>query len=260
MEPITFDELRKIQCDILKDVADFCENSGLRYMLAYGTLIGAVRHNGFIPWDDDIDIAMPRPDYDVFVNTFNNRSSCYRVIDISIDDSYSIPFAKVFDNRTWLNEFKYKEDKYGVYIDIFPIDGVGGKMQMYKAQKLDKLLHAKKANFKNRSLFKNVLNSIVKVFLIPFSVNDILRLCDKNARRYGFGTTSKAGNMLETYGICEAVETSVFMNTVYHKFEDYEFKIPVEYDKWLRGIYGDYMLLPPEEQQIAHHNFEAFWK
>ena len=260
MKPITFNELRKIQCGVLQEVADFCEKSNLTYFLAYGTLIGAIRHNGFIPWDDDIDIAMPRPDYDRFIRTFNKMHPYYSAIEFSIDDSYSIPFAKVYDNRTWLNEFKYKKEKFGVYIDVFPIDGVGGNAQMYMARKLDKILHAKKANFKNRSIFKNITNSIVKFLLIPFSVNDILKFCDKNARRFEFGTTSKAGNMLETYGACEAVDTSVFLKTMFHKFEDCEFRIPVEYDKWLRSIYGDYMKLPPKEQQIAHHSFEAFWK
>ena len=260
MKPITLVEIRRIQCDLLKDVADFCEKSGLTYFLAYGTLIGAVRHNGFIPWDDDIDIAMPRQDYDRFILSYNKRDSHNRVIDFSIDQDYGVSFAKVYDNRTWLNEFKYKEEKFGVYIDIFPIDGVGGKWQMFKAQKLDKLLHAKKANFMERSLMKNLCNCIVKLLLIPFSVQDVVKLCDKNARRYLFGTTQYAGNMLETYGICEIVETSVFSDTILHKFEDGEYRIPIGYDRWLRSIYGDYMQLPPKEQQIAHHIFNVFWK
>lgn len=260
MKPITPEEVRLIQCEMLRDVADFCDKSGLTYFLAYGTLIGAIRHNGFIPWDDDIDIAMPRPDYDKFIQSFNNRESHNRVIDFSIDKNYGVSFAKVFDNRTWLNEFKYKEEKFGVYIDVFPIDGVGGKWQMIKAKKLDKLLHAKKANFKNRSLFKNITNFVVKMFLFPFSVYDILKYCDSNARQYPFGSTPMAGNMLETYGTCEIVDTSVFSSTILHKFEDGEYRIPVGYDKWLRSIYNDYMQLPPKDQQVAHHVFEVYWK
>lgn len=260
MKSITPEEARHIQCEMLSDVAEFCEKSNLTYFLAYGTLIGAVRHNGFIPWDDDIDIAMPRPDYDKFIQSYNRRESYNRVVDLSIDNSYGVSFAKVFDNRTWLNEFKYKEERFGVYIDIFPIDGVGGRWQMFKAKTLDKLLHAKKANFKNRSLLKNFTNCIVKFVLLPFSVYDILKCCDRNARRYSFGSTPQAGNMLETYGACEIVETSVFSGTIFHKFEDKEYRIPIGYDKWLSSIYGDYMQLPPKDQQVAHHVFEVYWK
>ena len=260
MKPITPEEVRAIQCDILQDVADFCEKSKLTYFLAYGTLIGAIRHNGFIPWDDDIDIAMPRPDYDKFIRLYNNKESNYRVIDISINNSYTIPFAKVYHERTWLNEFKYKRENFGVYIDIVPIDGVVGKWQLHKAQKLDKLIHVKKANFKNRSLIKNLFNYFVKILLSPFTIERLLKCSDSNARKYAFGTTPKAANMLETYGVCEAVDTSVFEDTIFHEFEDRNFRIPIGYDQWLRSIYGDYMKLPPKDQQVAHHSFNAYWK
>lgn len=260
MKPITPDEVRVVQCEMLQDVSDFCEQSAISYFLAYGTLIGAIRHNGFIPWDDDVDIAMPRPDYDRFVKLYNNRESNYCVIDNSIDNSYRTSFAKVYDKRTWLDEIKYKDDKFGIYIDIFPIDGVRGKWQIYKAKLLDKFIHAKRANMKKRSLLKNISNSIVKLMLWPFSIGCLIRCSDRNARQYAFGTTPEAANLLETYGISEVVETSVFESTVFHKFEGKDFRIPIGYDKWLRSIYGDYMKLPPEDQQVAHHSFNAYWK
>ena len=260
MSPIAQEEIKNILCDILQDVANFCEESGLRYFLAYGTLIGAIRHNGFIPWDDDIDIAMPRPDYDKFIQTYNNRQSNNRVIDIAIDKNYGIPYAKVYDNRTWLNEYKYRKEKYGIFIDIFPIDGFKGNCQMHKTQVLRKLLHAKRANFRGRNLLKNFTNCIAKFFLLPFSVYAIVKCCDRNARQCTYGTTPQAGNMLSSSGICEIVDTSVFGDTFFCKFEGREFRIPVGYDKWLRSIYGDYMQLPPKDQQVAHHFFEAYWK
>ena len=259
MKPLLPEEVRQIQCELLQHVADFCEASGLTYFLAYGTLIGAIRHDGFIPWDDDIDIAMPRQDYDKFVQSFNLHESHHRIIDFSLDQNYGISFAKVYDNRTWLYEYKYKEDKFGVYI-IFPIDGVVGKWQMHKARIFDKLLHAKRANFKNRTLAKNLSNCIAKCLLYPFSIKDILRCVDKNVRQHLFGTTPYAGIMLETYGTCEVVETSVFSDTILHRFEDGEYRIPIGYDRWLRSIYGDYMQLPPKEQQNAHHFYKAYWK
>jgi lipopolysaccharide cholinephosphotransferase len=260
MKKIPFDEVKSIQLDLLKDVADFCEKNGLTYFLAYGTLIGAIRHNGYIPWDDDLDIAMPRPDYDKFIKTYNRNDSYKKVIDIAIDKTYGVQFAKVYDDRTWLNEYKYRKENYGVYIDVFPIDGVKGTFRIRLAQKLDKILHAKKANYAERSLLKNISNCLVKILCLPFPVYSILRFADKNARRYSYGVTEKAANFLETYGVNEIVDTSVFQRTLLHTFEGGQYRIPEGYDLWLRTIYGDYMQLPPVNQQIPHHVSNAYWK
>ena len=260
MKLILPEDVKRIQCELLQDIANFCEQEGITYFLAYGTLIGAIRHNGFIPWDDDIDIAMPRTDYDKFVKTYNQRNSDKRVIDRSVNSDYNVPFAKVYDARTWLDEYKYSHQDYGIYIDIFPIDGYGNKCQMLKARLLDKLLHAKRANFKKRSLLKNLSNMLAKLFLLPFSINDLLKYADANARKFAFGSTERAGNFLETYGTCEVGDTEWFAKTVFHEFEGKQFRIPVGYDQWLRNIYGDYMQLPPVEEQVAHHIYNVYWK
>ena len=260
MKQLTAEETKRIQCDLLQDIASYCEEKGLTFFLAYGTLIGAMRHNGFIPWDDDIDIAMPRPDYDEFVSTYNQRDSHCRVIDTSFDKDYGISFAKVYDDRTWLDEFKYRKDKYGVYIDVFPVEGVGGKVQVFLARKLSRLMHAKKANFTDRGLLKNLSNCVLKLLMLPFSLHTMLRFADWNARRHPFGTTSKASVLFETYGWREVVDTAAFQGTVLHEFEGRQYPVPVGYDRWLRSIYGDYMQLPPKEHQVGHHEYNAYWK
>ena len=108
MKAITEEELKVIQLDLLQKTADFCEKNGIRYYLCGGTLIGAIRHKGYIPWDDDIDISMPRPDYDRFISIFNKPENYYQVIDMSNDKKYGFPFAKVHDTRTFVDELLSK--------------------------------------------------------------------------------------------------------------------------------------------------------
>lgn len=260
MRKLSIEEQKKIQFGILQDIAAFCEKKHITYFLAYGTLIGAIRHNGYIPWDDDIDIAMPRPDYDRFVRIFNSEYEYTKVLEMSLSDKYGIPFAKAYDNRTWVDELHYKPDEYGVFVDIFPIDGIKGTLQFKKMDRLNKLLHIKKANYTRRSLLKIVRNFLGKIVLLPFSVHDILERMDKIARQYPFGTTPKAGLISVPYGMREIVDTSVFEQTIFHEFEGSQFRIPIGYDAWLKSLYGDYMQLPPEEKRIPHHVLDAYWK
>jgi len=260
MKTVTPEELKTIQMDLLRKTAAFCEKNNLRYFLCGGTLIGAVRHHGYIPWDDDIDICMPRPDYDRFVHTFNQPDNYYQVLEMSINKKYGLPFAKVHDTRTTIDELQYSQDLFGVYIDIFPIDGVKEDQQVYNIQRYRKLLHTKKANYYQRTLSKKIINTFGKIMLLPFSVHQILKLMDNEARKYPFGSTPRAGVIINPYGPGEIVELSVFDKAIPMKFEDGEYMVPIGYDTWLRSIYGDYMQLPPEDKRHSPHIFNAYWK
>jgi lipopolysaccharide cholinephosphotransferase len=122
MQQMTFNEMRTVQFNILCAVDKFCNENNLRYTLLGGTLLGAVRHQGFIPWDDDIDIAMPRPDYEKFVRTFNKTES-FLVCESWINKKYwYFGFAKIGDKRTLLEQRDCKI-KLFVNIDLFPVDG-----------------------------------------------------------------------------------------------------------------------------------------
>lgn len=261
MKSITPEELKAIQIDILKKVADFCDNNDITYFLAFGTLIGAIRHKGYIPWDDDIDIAIPRPDYDKFISLFNKDNSQIQVISMENNMHYGFSFAKVHDTRTIINETQYIQDNFGVYIDIFPIDGIKSKKQILILRKINKLLHTKKANFTQRKLSKKIINAFGKIVLLPFSTHFILNVIDRISRQCPYGSTPKAGCICDSVvGERAIVDTNLFHGSKIQEFEGHLFKIPIGYDKWLRSIYGDYMQLPPEEKRISHHVFEAWWK
>ena len=260
MRIIDLEELRSIQLDLLQKTADFCEENGLRYFLCGGTLIGAIRHKGFIPWDDDIDIAMPRPDYDQFVKSFNQPENYFQVVNLETNSEYAYAFAKVYDNRTIMNELHYPGDTFGVYIDVFPADGVKEVAQIKKLMFLHKILNTKKANYYHRTISKKIINTFGKLLLLPFSAHRIATWMDNEARKYAFGSVPMAGVIANSLGIGEMVDKSVFDSDVYREFEGHEYRVPIGYDTWLRSIYGDYMQLPPVEHRVTHHTFEAWWK
>lgn len=253
MRTVTSEELKNIMLDLLQKTADFCEKNNIRYFLCGGTLIGAIRHKGFIPWDDDIDIAMPRPDYDRFINMFNQPGNYYQVIDMSNDKQYGFPYAKIHDTRTFVDELQYKKEHFGVFIDIFPIDGVGEDEQVFRILRWRKILHTKKANYYQRTITKKIINTLGKILLLPFSVHDIVKKMDSIARKYPFGSMPKAGAIINPYGTREIVDLSVFDSAVPKEFEGREYMVPVGYDTWLRSIYGDYMQLPPEDKRHSPH-------
>ncbi len=134
MKEIEIEELKRLQVDMLKCIDDFCVSNGIKYSLSSGTLIGAVRHQGYIPWDDDIDIMMLRDDYDRFVQMFNGSYSHLSLLAPELDWGYYAPYANVFDNRTLLQEGNngHRGMQLGVKIDIFPIDFVAVDEFTYK--------------------------------------------------------------------------------------------------------------------------------
>lgn len=259
---IESDELKQIQLDILDDVAKFCDNNNLSYFLTYGTLLGAIRHNGFIPWDDDIDIAMPRPDYERFICNYHSKNDLYKVISHSNNTDYGLPHAKVYHSGTTLNEIMYKQVPYGVYIDVFPIDGFKDIDQVRQAQRYRRLLNAKNARLLSKRKFvKIILILLTKILYTGMSVNKILDKIDSICLLGKYEDCSKVG-FIPTLnsGLKDVYDKDLVIETTIHDFENHKFRIPIGYDRYLKQVYGNYMQYPPEEERVSNHSFEAWWK
>lgn len=155
-------ELRKVQTGILDDIHRFCTANGIMYFLSCGTLIGAVRHKGYIPWDDDLDLYMPRKDYDRFVKLYTDAGGRYRVLDPKKEKNYFYTFAKVVDTRTLLVETETEGYQIGVYVDIFPVDYVSDneaeRQRIFKRKRL--LYKIRRCKISKRNYLKSALATI----------------------------------------------------------------------------------------------------
>ena len=269
MKKIEIEELKQLQCEVLKVAHEFCLENGLKYSLACGTLLGAIRHNGYIPWDDDIDIYMPREDYDKLIRVFPERyKSYYKLVSFERDKQWCRPYANLYDDRTLYEEHKSSiEKQIGVNIDIFPVDYVPDDEQEWlrfnKKRRVLILLHsAKYVAFRaeNRALWKNVLLAMLKVVLYPIPNHVLVKGVDKYIRQYNGQSTHR---LFES--CCGLLQKRPFpevdfSEVIPHVFENYEFNIMQGFDDYLTNGFGDYMTLPPIEKRISHHYFKAFWK
>ena len=261
---MSLEEMKLCLVGILDVIDKWCADNGTMYYLMYGTLLGAIRHKGFIPWDDDIDIAMPRADYEKFVRQFRSADDRYKVVDVYGTEGYYLQFAKVVDSTTILKERMKGALEIGVYIDIFPLDNLGNDKQV--AQKLIEkikpwrnLLSAKLLpSHKKRSGIRNVLAKIARFF--PISRKHLIKRIDALSRTFENVKGSKYVGFIcfQIYVGKEIMPREWFENVVRMEFEGHSFCIPERYDEVLTHFYGDYMQLPPVEDRVSHHDYEVF--
>lgn len=265
MKEITIDEMKDIQLSILLRVSEFCESNSIRYFLCGGTLLGAIRHKGFIPWDDDIDISMPRPDYERFISLFHDEK--YQVFCWERDKHVLSTYAKVYHKDTVIHENAEFGSVLGVNIDVFPVDGLPNADRqidgfIYKMSFLWRLIiPAVIKDVSKRSFIKRVILRMLKWSYNFFPINDrLLPFVIKEAKRYSFEKSEKVAVVVWGYGKKEVVAKDVA--TIYTKgeFEGHFFNIPESYNTYLSNLYGDYMELPPIEHRVNKHNVLAYWK
>ena len=263
MKEILVEELKQIQLNMLNILHDFCIANGIKYSLTYGTLIGAIRHNGFIPWDDDIDVFMTRPEYEKFKQSFRHRYIAFA--DINTDSSCNVTYGKLYDTRTEIHEYASVNWNSGIYIDLFVIDGLGNdyktaKIHYNKLSFLRKVRDFKIVKFnKSRSTVKNIALFVGKLFLAPFSFQSIQKRIVELKSKYDYSNSKYAADL--SWGTYRRIlPKDVFESYVTHKFEERDYMIIQAYDLYLTTVFGDYMQLPPLEKRVTHHVFNAWWK
>ena len=242
---LSLEEKKKILVSILSEVHNFCDENNLKYFLTGGTLIGAVRHKGFIPWDDDIDIYMPRNDYEKFLCKFNKESERYQVISLKIENVDS-------------------DYKMGIYLDIFPLDNLSSNyneaLSLYKAVSFYRKLLAIKnaASDSKRKPYMNFILKVGKVVIMPVSRKWILRQIDMLSQKYREDTSSQYIGAICAAFYGEILRSEWFTERCLLEFEGRKFWAPKGYDAFLTQLYGDYMQLPPEEKRVTHHDNKAW--
>ena len=263
---INSQQQKELLLQMMDFIDDFCESNSITYYLAYGTLLGAVRHKGFIPWDDDIDIWMLREDYNRFISTFYDKSNVYRIVNLDNCENYHLAFSKVIDYRTKLVEGIDNPPDLGVYIDVFPLDYVPETERerdsmIKKVTSLHRMLSIKNISIsKNRSLLKNFALFALKVLVMPFSHEQIIKNIKKSSNS-GINFSSKCCALsIFTYGMKEILDSSYFSEITRLEYEGRLYTCPSKYDEILSHIYGDYMKLPEEEKRISHHNYTLEWR
>lgn len=262
---ISSEEMKANQLKILQYINDFCSDNNITYFLFYGSLIGAVRHKGIIPWDDDIDICMNRQDYNNFVNTFPRNSTNYVYIrEQSIDPEFPFYYSKICLNNTHAYEpIDNRDYDVGISIDLFPLDFVPNSFyKRIKQKAIIKLNRIKLIPHTidtkcNRNLFKKFCISLLNfIFRKPayFYINNI-RKCITTIRT---DECEYVTEVMTPYGKKAIFPKEWFQSYILHSFEGMMIPIPVEYNRILTQLYGDYMSPPPVEQQISHHSCHAF--
>lgn len=256
---------KRIPLEILIYVADFCEKNGIRYSLAYGTLLGAIRHKGFIPWDDDIDIIMPRKDYERFKQLYH--SDKYPFSDITVNKSHPTCMGKVYDTKTVFCYKKIIRRSYGLFIDVFVVDNfpnmVSERQRWLKTIKMFQHINSAKNTsivdlyraYKGRRRLQEMLLKLTPVPL-GFVQNKISVL----SVRYNNSVTGLVGITVSVDNPKDTYPADLFEHYTEVEFEGHRFSAIKNYDLWLKTCYGDYMQLPPKEKQVSKHTIVAYYK
>ena len=254
--------IKTIQDNILpiaKDFHKYCEKEKLRYYIIGGTFLGSIRHKGFIPWDDDIDIAMPRKDYEKFLKEYPQKK--YFILNYKTNPEYKYYISKLCSRDYIIKEKTGNE--VNLFIDIFPIDGMPNNKVFKKIHCLRILYHRMKLSFyyndtidksKKRKAYEKIL--IFLATRIPFkkliNPSKEKRKIDKLLMQNKVENSKYSGTIMGAYREREIVETELFGEPTLYNFEDTKFYGPEKYDEYLTHMYGEYMKIPKSVDRTSH--------
>lgn len=259
------DEIKKVLLEILKYVDTICKENNINYSLGHGTLLGAIRHKGFIPWDDDIDIFLKRPEYNRLIEVlYSKNDTRYKVFSLK-DEGYFYPYAKVSDMSSVILEKNWPDyQNLGLNIDVFPIDYLpeGREKEYYdKTKQYEKCLYNCLTDIAYAD--DNKIKHFIKKILRHHAVNN----CRKKGEKYWKEKINSMTKIADSNKMACIVtgeyslwDKKMFENYIDVEFENNKFSAVRDYDEMLKSIYGDYMKLPPENERESYHDFKAYWK
>lgn len=270
---LTLKETQQVSFEILKRIKGLCDKLGLKYVLAWGTLIGAIRHHGFIPWDDDVDIMMPRPDHDKLIHymlTHKEEIAPLQVFNSETCKDYPYLLTRISDSRYVVHTDNEKDFGLGVFVDIYIEEGAGNSKEqalsiLNKTHGLVSLLFLSTRQRYVFGLTKGWKKRLIKIPAFVYAhlmgKNYFKRQIMSYVDAADYANSSWVADITwATHPEKEVFPKTIFDNFIEVEFEGEKFRAPKDYDKVLRQVYGDYMQLPPEKDRIAHHFYSAYRK
>lgn len=263
----TIDELHRVQKEMLKDLLDYFKENNIECFLIGGTLLGAVRHKGFIPWDDDIDLGMTRTNYRRLIELSKTKPiGKHYILSCLETDKTEFPFIKIYNTKIFVREkTKYKINN--LWIDIFPFEGVPDDIEVQKKMYKKIMDYKRKLNFRmmdkkyikvtTSNKIKRIIKYIVKPFVNLLPVDYYARKMDKYALKMSPKNYKKIGDIVWGSDICDTFDKEELNNLIYLEFEGLKIKSIPHYKDFLTRCYGDYMKLPPKNKRESH--IEEVW-